>query len=244
MKLESFSKVAQFQDLTEIEKIERLAFFFDESKGEPLFKPKDFSELLVSLGYAKPNHSRLIEKIKGSNSFIKGTSKDTFRLSPKKRRELKDKYPDLSDSEEIISDDSLLPESLFTNTKRRYLVRMAQQINASYEGHLFDGTTLLMRRLLEILLIHAFQHAGIESEIESPDGNYVKLKTLINKASSSAVISLTPETRKSIDQFRELGNLSAHKVTYNCRRDDIKPIRMEYRAIIEELLYKGGLVYS
>ena len=197
--------------------------------------------LLVALGNAKPNRSRLRTRIQQSKKFIKGTKAGTHKLSLKTRRELEEALPDLQESEEIISDGSILPEILFEETRRTYLVRVVKQINASYENHIYDACALMMRRLLEILLILAFQHQKISSEIEEEDGGYSNLKTLINKAISNPSMSLSSKVRRSINDFRELGNLSAHRITYNCRRDDIRPIRLEYRAVIEELLYKAGL---
>ncbi len=119
---------------------------------------------------------------------------------------------------------------------------MAQQINSAYENNLFDACALMMRRLLEILIIHCFESEGIEDQIKDSDGSYQNLKSLINKAKSKPEIKLSSDVKKDIDQFRELGNLSAHRVKYNCRRDDIRPLRLGYRAVIEELLYAAALV--
>ncbi len=98
-----------------------------------------------------------------------------------------------------------------------------------------------MRRLLEILLIHCFEHCGIENEAKDDEGNYLRLKSIIPKAKSRTELGLSPSSKKAMDDFRELGNLSAHRNTYSCRRDDIRTSRLEYRAIVEELLYKSGL---
>ncbi len=241
MKLEHFVKLAEFSGVKELEKIELLAYYFCEIKGESEFDLLNMSAILVSLGYARPNAARLKQNIVKSRSFIKGTVAGCFRLSVKKRQELKEMFPDISVSEEIVSDDSVLPEVLFEASGRQYLLRLAKQINASYENNIFDGISLLMRRLLEILLILVFQKNGIETDIIDGDGAYYSLKTLINKATSTKLIGLSPSTKKSIDQFRELGNLSAHRIQFNCRQDDIRPLKIEYRAICEELLYKAGL---
>jgi Domain of unknown function (DUF4145) len=100
---------------------------------------------------------------------------------------------------------------------------------------------LMMRRLLEILLIHTFEHCGISEQALGDDGNYRRLKELIDRAKSKREIGLSADAKNSIDHFRELGNLSAHRIKYNCRRDDVRVHRLEFRALIEELLYKCGL---
>ena len=242
MKVEQFSSLASLADKKEVEKIELLAFYFSENKEQNEFTVSDMCSMLVALGFAKPNATRLKEKLKKSKSFVKGSKKDLFRLSIKRNNELRINFPDLAESEEITSDDSLLPEILFKEAKRNYLLKVAQQINSSYENNLFDACALMMRRLLEILLIHCFEEAGIEDKVQDSDGNYQNLKTLINKAKSRTEIQLTSDVKKDIDDFRELGNLSAHRVKYNCRKDDIRPLRIAYRAVVEELLYASGLI--
>lgn len=242
MKLEQFSSLASLPDKTELEKIEYLAFYFLENKEQAEFTVSDMCTMLVSLGFAKPNATRLKGKITKSIAFVKGGKKDLYRLSVKRIASLRAEFPDLSESEEILSDDSLLPEILFKETKRQYLIKVAQQINSAYENNLFDACALMMRRLLEILIIHCFESEGIEDQIKDADGNYQNLKTLINKAKSRPEIKLSTDVKKDIDEFRELGNLSAHRVRYNCRRDDIRPLRLGYRAVIEELLYAASLI--
>jgi hypothetical protein len=150
--------------------------------------------------------------------------------------------PDVLESEDVISDDSILPEILLKETGRPYLIKLAQQINSAYENNLFDACSLMMRRLLEVLLIHCFESAGIDNAVKDDDGNFKNLKTLINTAISRVEIKISNDVKKDIDKFRELGNLSAHRVKYNCRRDDIRVVRLDYRAVVEELLYASNLV--
>ena len=213
MKIEQFSLMADLSDKSELKKVEHLAFYFQENKKQPEFTIKDMSAIMVALGFAQPNLTRLKAKIQKSISFVKAAKKDFFRLSVKRASSLRAIYPNLSESEEIISDDSLLPEVLFKETNRQYLIKAAQQINAAYENNLFDAT-------------------------------YQNLKTLINKAMSSSQIGLSSNAKKDIHSFRGLGNLSAHRVMYSCRRDDIRTLRVEYRAVIEELLYAANLAES
>ena len=241
MKIEAFSKLISLNEQSEIRKFEYLSFYFLEIKEEPEFTVKDLSAVLTALGFAKPNVSRLTANQKKSRSFIKGTKENTFRLSAQRRLEIKKEISDSSESEEIESDDSIIPEVLLTSTQRKYLAKAAQQINSCYEKNLFDACALMMRRLLEILLIHCFEEKELDAQVKDEEGNYNNLKTLINKAKSLKEIGLSPESKKEIDSFREIGNLSAHRIKYNCRRDDIRTSRTAYRALIEELLYIAKL---
>lgn len=241
MNIEHYARKVSLDDSSEIGKVELLAFFFSEDKDQQEFSVPEMVEILVALGYARPNATRLKGRIKNSSAFIKGSKSGLYRLSKSSLKTLRSDFPDIGDSEEIVSDSTLIPEILFEEIRRPYLVKIVRQINASYENNLFDACAMMMRRLLEVLIIHSFEKAGIESEISDSDGGYQNLKTLINKAKSRPEIGLSGSVRRAIDQFRELGNLSAHLIHYNCRKDDIRALRMDYRATIEELLYKAGL---
>ena len=116
-----------------------------------------------------------------------------------------------------------------------------EQINASYEHNLFDACAVLMRRLLEVLLIHSYQHRSLESKILAPEGSFKELKAIIADATSTGDLALSRNTKTCLDSFRVLGNFAAHKITYNTTRDDIKNIALDFRATVEELLYKAGL---
>lgn len=138
---------------------------------------------------------------------------------------------------------TILPNTLFEGLLPNFQ-SLCKQINASYEGNLYDCTAVLMRRLLECLLVLSFQKAGIESEIMDKNGNYhISLDGIIKNASQNSVLALSANTKKDMSLFKDLGNYSAHKIWYNCTQQDIKPHILKYRVVIEELLYKSGMKY-
>ena len=169
MKVEQFASLADLVSKSEIQKVEHLAFYLLENQSQSEFTVNDLSGILVALEFALPNKARLKSAIKKSSTFNKGTKADYFRLSARAIKSLREEYPNLSESEEIISDDSLLPEVLFIEFRRQYLIKAAQQINAAYENNLFDACSLMMRRLLEILLIHCFEAKGIEDRAKDEE---------------------------------------------------------------------------
>lgn len=97
-----------------------------------------------------------------------------------------------------------------------------------------------MRRLIEILLIHGLEKAAPGESIKDGNGNYISLEQIVVKAKNSSLLSLSRDTKGLLDTFRQLGNFSAHKIHYNCRRADVDKVKMKYRAAIEELMYKSG----
>lgn len=145
------------------------------------------------------------------------------------------------DTEKIEQSGTVIPDTI-TDHLPKYIQSLIMQVNASYENHLFDCCAVIMRRLLEVLLVLAYQKQDIEADIMDKNGDRHKtLDKIIKDAEQSPKLALSKTTRKGMAIFKDLGNYSAHRIWYNCTQQDIKPHLLEYRAIIEELIYKAGL---
>lgn len=241
MNFERFAELVGFENLNELERSIKIGYFLKEFKGEIEFDIGIISNLLFENGYSRPNSSRLKKKLVKTRKIIKGSSSEAFKLHTSTTKEIETNYPQLkAKSEEIISNDSILPDSLLTGT-RGYLQKLALQINSSYENNIIDGCALLMRRLLEVLLILGFEQLGRKNEIQDTEGDLKNLSSIINYTISNKVFSMKKASYDCIDTFRKLGNFSAHRIEYNCRKSEIDKVRMEYRVLIEELLYKSNI---
>lgn len=241
MKLKDFVVTSNLLAQTELSKIALLAYYYLKKDNIVEFNTANIIEWLVKLNLATPNMSRLQKNIEKSRQFIKGKTPKSFKLHAKELARLETEYPQLNQrDEEVTSTDTIIPEKIFIST-RGYIENLTKQINASYENNIFDGCAVLMRRLLEILLIHSYEKLGIASEIKDRSGNYMLLEGIASNAKSNNTLNLSRNTKGSLDDYRKLGNYSAHKIHYNCTRSDIDKVAMEYRATIEELLYKSGI---
>lgn len=200
----------------------------------------EINEYFVQNFLPKYNTTYLRKDLQQSKSIIKGSTPNTYKPVRKFQDDMSVKFPFIEiKSEEIITDDTVLPEILLSST-RGYIENIGKQINASYNNNIFDGCAVLMRRLLEILLIHAYEEAGKSSEISDDDG-MKNLSHIINYTLSTKPFNLSKEASKILDDFRQLGNFSAHKIHYNAKRKDIENVRLKYRVTIEELLYAAKL---
>lgn len=146
----------------------------------------------------------------------------------------------LEENNTIRESGIILPTPLFENTSYN-IQSVCKQINASYENNLYDCTAVMMRRLLEGLLILAYQKFGIESEITEKNGWHFSLDRIIKNAIQNSVLSLTASTKRDMPLFKDIGNFSAHKIWYNSTKQDLEPHILKYRVIIEELMYKAGV---
>jgi len=226
---------------TEIDKVRLLAFYHHVHQEDFEFSLDLVCGWFEDLGLHKPNKSRLKHNLSKSRAFVKNKEQESFRLYANELKSLKRDHSFISEkSEEIETTDTILPASLYENT-RGYIESLSKQINASYENNIFDGCAVLMRRLLEICLIYSYEHQGIDAEIRDSNGNYKMLSDIVSNAINNSKLSLSRNTKSCLDDFRAIGNFSAHKIYYNARKTDIQKVILEYRAGIEELLYKNGI---
>lgn len=242
MNLDEFVESVDLVAKNEIQKVKYLLYYFLMSEGLSEADTTHVKHWFSKLNLDQPNISRLKSKILSNSEFIRGSSTSTFRLHARTIKSLAGELPALTDyTEVIVSHSTILPELLYrTPNPRGYVVKLCEQINASYEHNLFDACAVLMRRLLEVLLIHSYQQHKLESKITNRDGTFKELKSIIAEASSTGDLALSRNTKACLDTFRMLGNFAAHKITYNTTRDDIKNVALDFRATVEELLYKAG----
>lgn len=241
MTLAEYLEKSEFSKQTELRRTLLFSFYQLRNHNEASFTVTDIADNLVKLGYARPNTSRLVAALKKSRMFVSAGTPQTFKVHPSTVETLDAEFPDIQKkSEEVMSHDSVIPE-LLLQKDRAFIKSLIKQVNASYENNIFDGCAVLMRRLLEILLILSYQELKIESFIQDANGQFKQLNLIIDDAKSNKALALSRNTRESLDTFRKLGNFSAHKIYYNASRKSVDGIILDYRATIEELLYKSNL---
>ncbi|MGD1928848.1 MAG: hypothetical protein ACFB12_08040 [Leptolyngbyaceae cyanobacterium] len=224
----------------EIEKVKLLAFFYQKIQKKTDFTLDEICISFSEIGLHIPNKSRLKQNISKSRSFVKGTTKKSYKLHVSEIQNIEKIHPFVHQkSEEVEATDTVLPSSLYSHT-RGYIESLSKQINASYENNIFDGCAVLMRRLLEICLIHSYENLEISDDIKDGQGNYKMLSDVVANALGNSKLSLLRNTKSCLDNFRTIGNFSAHKIYYTARRSDLQKVVLDYRAAIEELFYKSG----
>lgn len=242
MNLKDFCNASDLLHLSEIERVRLLCFFQYHKHGQHEFSTRDVTLWFDELHMSRPNTSRLANKLRSSRSFVRGSKQSSFRLHWKDLQELEAQFPSIRSpaDEPIAPSYTVLPESLYSGT-RKFIEAIANQINGCYEYSFFDGCAVLMRRLVEVLLILSYHNLNLESEIHDIDENYVPLDKMIGKVNSNKSLGLSRDSKSALNTFKTLGNFSAHKIYYTCRRSDLEKVLLPFRALIEELLYKSGL---
>lgn len=245
MDLLTYLEKTEFSTRNEPERAKLACFFAYKETQQALFGLTDIIDLLIACGCNKPNSSRLKENlVKGENKAFITSKQDKSKIEfiPALLAKLEKEYGGLWRNTEMIDSSSeIIDEDKFCG-KRTYLTKLIKQINSSYKNNCFDACAVLMRRLFEILLVMSFQHHHIDDLIKDSTGNgYVMLERIVAIAQNDQTLKLS-RNKTHYDTFRQVGNFSAHSITYTAGAKDIDDIKLDYRAMLEELFNKSGLI--
>jgi len=136
----------------------------------------------------------------------------------------------------------LFPLTLINKTNRGYLITIAHQMNGCMRQGWYDACAVMMRRLLEAVIIEAFEHHNIADRIKDTRGNYVQLTDLINSALSQTTFSLSRNVKAALPKLRDVGHRSAHGRYFTAQKGDIEKVEDGARLAIEEFLHQAGLL--
>ncbi len=138
--------------------------------------------------------------------------------------------------------EGLFPLSLLAKAKRGYLVTVGRQMNGAFGMSWYDAASVMMRRLVEISIIEAFEGKGIAGKIKDTAGNYLQLSDLISKALAEPSFTLSRNAKKALPKLRDLGHMSAHGRYFTAQKEDVNAIQSGCRIVVEEFLHHAGLL--
>ena len=136
----------------------------------------------------------------------------------------------------------LFPLSILAQTRRAYLMTVGRQMNGCFISGWYDASAVMMRRLIEISIIEAFEAKGLATKIKDADGDYLQLSSLVAKALSESAWSLSRNTKRSLPALRDIGNMSAHGRYFIARKEDLEAVKLGCRVVVEEFLHHAKLL--
>ncbi len=134
----------------------------------------------------------------------------------------------------------VIPPAIVRGT-RGYIEKVSNQINGCYEMGWYDACAVMMRRLLETLIIEAFEKYSLEHKIKNSSGDYLFLRDLISRSLSESSWTLSRNTKSALPGLKDLGDKSAHGRRYVAHRQDIESVRGGFRSAIQEFVYLADL---
>lgn len=143
---------------------------------------------------------------------------------------------------EPSDDEGILPLQILVKANRGYLLSIGRQVNGTYQAGHYDACAVMMRRLVEVSIIDAYEAKGIEDRIKNADGNYLHLTQLVACTLQERTFKLSRNAKKYLPELKDIGHLSAHGKFYHARKPDLEGKRLACRVVIEEFLHHAGLV--
>ncbi len=139
-------------------------------------------------------------------------------------------------------DESVFPMAVLAKAKRGYLLSIGRQMNGCYSAGHIDACAVMLRRLIEVVIIDAYEENKIEDKIKGGDGNYLQLTNLVDKVLQESTFRLSRNTKKYLPKLKEMGHLSAHGKYYHAQKEDLETNLLGCRIVIEEFLHHAKLI--
>jgi hypothetical protein len=134
----------------------------------------------------------------------------------------------------------VIPHSVVRGT-RGYIERVTNQINGCYENGWYDACAVMIRRLLETLIVEAFEKHGIAAKIKNTKSDFFYLRDLIDASLHEPTWNLSRNCKQAMPRLKDIGDKSAHSRRFIAHRGDIDPLSSDIRAVVQELVYLAGL---
>jgi hypothetical protein len=138
--------------------------------------------------------------------------------------------------------DNIFSLSLLAKSRRGYLIAIGRQMNGSFESGWYDACAVMMRRLLETVIIEAFEANALDGKIKTPQGEFFQLTALIAAALSESAWNLSRNTKQALPMLRDVGHRSAHSRRFTAQKSDIETVQADCRVALEEFLHLAGLI--
>jgi hypothetical protein len=132
-------------------------------------------------------------------------------------------------------ENAIFPLSLLS--RRGYLASIGRQMNGCYERGWYDACGVMMRRLLEIAIVEAFERKGIDGKAKDSNGDFLQLTALIDVAlgENGKSWNLGRATKAALPKLRDIGHRSAHGRLFT-HKSDIEKVQRGCRDAVEDFL--------
>ncbi|MGE0180732.1 MAG: DUF4145 domain-containing protein [Parvularculaceae bacterium] len=141
-----------------------------------------------------------------------------------------------------LEDNGVFPLVTLNQTGRGYLVAVGRQMNGAYSAGWYDACAVMMRRLLESVIIEAFEAKKLDAKIKDKNGDFFQLTALIKGALAETSWNLPRNVRRNIESLRDLGHTSAHNRYYLAKQIYIDELKSVYRETVEAFLHISNLI--
>jgi hypothetical protein len=235
MELEEFCKKLETLNLSISKKALALLWLHDEKTPNIVITAGELARTIHRTGLGNPHSTQLAVALKESGLVLQ--QRAGFSLKALSRGKIRIWLESILGATQPSVDQDLgyLPKQVWIKT-RGYMERVCEQLNGCFQFGFYDAASVLVRRLIETLIIEAYESLKRENEIKDSQGNYFMLNGLINAANGSMGIALGRDAKKALLEVKELGDRSAHNRRYNAVKADLEKVQSGIRVTVDELI--------
>jgi hypothetical protein len=242
LSLDSFCELLKKLSKSNAEKAIALLWFFDQDQPDAARTSGQLTKVLGDHHLGTPNQTTLAEGIRKTR--LTSESKNGFQLKPGSRRIIREWLPDLEGIQPAMDHVSgFVPEPIWRNT-RGYIEEVCRELNGCFQHAYYNSAAVMLRRLLETLIIEAYEHLGRENEIKNNSGNYLMLSELAERVcgeNGSKGLNLGRDSKSALKDARHLGNWSAHARRFLAHASDLTKLQAGMRILVQELVQIADL---
>jgi hypothetical protein len=189
-----------------------------------------FAGISYQLSSIEPLLTRLVESFP---SDLDGMKKLLEKIEFKVKSDLAAEFDRPSSQPLSTPSPEFLPDDMIED---RYFVpkKLLWEVNRCHDAACYNACAALLRRLIENLIIGAYEKHGIADKIKK-DGEYIEFGALIRKAAAEPVLKLGRETKKVMPALKFYGDLGAHGRMSIVRSGDLERLHNATRIAVDEL---------
>jgi hypothetical protein len=236
--LTEFCEVVRTLERSNAEKALVILWYHDRQQPDIAMTSGQLAKVLVDHHVGTPNGTQLAAAIRKTK--LANESKSGFALRPGSRKIIYEWLPDGIDGMQPAMDHSTgyLPDAVWVGT-RGYIESVCKQLNGCFRAAYYDAASVMLRRLMETLIIEAYEHLKRDGEIKDGDGNYLMLKHLVERANGKPPhtgLNLGRDAKKNLEDVKALGDRSAHNRRFVAHAPDLVNIQAGVRTAAQELI--------
>jgi hypothetical protein len=243
LSLDGFCEVVKESNRKNAEKALAVLWYFDQEQSGIAKTAGQLTKVLGDHHIGTPNQTTLADAIRKTK--LANESKSGFSLKPGSRKVIRDWLPDLDGIQPAMDHAfGYLPEPIWKNT-RGYIEEVCRELNGSFQHAYYNAAAVMLRRLLETLIIEAYEHLDREVEIKDGGGNYLMLSELAERVCGEKGhkgIHLGRDSKKALKDARTVGNWSAHARRFLAHAGDLTKFQAGMRLLVQELIQIADLV--
>ena len=243
LSFEIFCDVVKALNKSNADKAIAVLWYFDQETPDVTKTAGQLTRLLGDYHIGTPNQTSLAEAIRKAK--LATESRNGFSLKPGSRKIIRSWLPDLDGIQPTIDHAAgYLPEPVWKNT-RGYIEEVCRELNGTFHHGYYNAAAVMLRRLLETLIIEAYEHLNRETEIKDGGSNYLMLSDLAERVcgeNGHKGINLGRDSKKALKEARNVGNWSAHARRFLAHAGDLTKCQSGVRLLVQELIQVADLV--